>query len=116
MKEGILSAFRFGVLGEFASGALSFVDKDTELFLRQLTPLAASFRFVKIESNRKNREPAELCAMLRKIAPEIPATATTLAEALKQTMPHRQVLCGSLHLCGEALALRERKEYRSSSY
>lgn len=29
VKEGILAAFRFGVLSEFASGALSFVDKDT---------------------------------------------------------------------------------------
>jgi 2,3,4,5-tetrahydropyridine-2-carboxylate N-succinyltransferase len=29
VKEGILAAFRFGILAEFASGALSFVDKDT---------------------------------------------------------------------------------------
>ena len=29
VKEGILAAFRFGVLSEFASGALSFIDKDT---------------------------------------------------------------------------------------
>jgi 2,3,4,5-tetrahydropyridine-2-carboxylate N-succinyltransferase len=29
VKEGILAAFRFGVLTEFASGSLSFVDKDT---------------------------------------------------------------------------------------
>jgi 2,3,4,5-tetrahydropyridine-2-carboxylate N-succinyltransferase len=29
VKEGILHAFRFGVLAEFASGALSFIDKDT---------------------------------------------------------------------------------------
>jgi len=29
VKEGILAAFRFGVLAEFASGALSYVDKDT---------------------------------------------------------------------------------------
>src|SRR5438067_1004857 len=29
VKEGILAAFKFGVLAEFASGALSFVDKDT---------------------------------------------------------------------------------------
>src|ERR1043165_3301497 len=28
-KEGILAAFKFGVLAEFASGALSFIDKDT---------------------------------------------------------------------------------------
>jgi 2,3,4,5-tetrahydropyridine-2,6-dicarboxylate N-succinyltransferase len=29
VKEGILAAFRHGVLSEFASGALSFIDKDT---------------------------------------------------------------------------------------
>jgi 2,3,4,5-tetrahydropyridine-2-carboxylate N-succinyltransferase len=29
VKEAILAAFRFGVLAEFASGALSFIDKDT---------------------------------------------------------------------------------------
>ncbi|MDX1582054.1 MAG: 2,3,4,5-tetrahydropyridine-2,6-dicarboxylate N-succinyltransferase [Thermoanaerobaculia bacterium] len=29
VKKGILDAFRFGILQEFASGALSFVDKDT---------------------------------------------------------------------------------------
>ncbi|HET7711590.1 MAG TPA: 2,3,4,5-tetrahydropyridine-2,6-dicarboxylate N-succinyltransferase [Thermoanaerobaculia bacterium] len=29
VKQGILAAFRFGVLAEFASGALSYVDKDT---------------------------------------------------------------------------------------
>lgn len=29
VKQGILAAFRFGVLAEFASGALSFIDKDT---------------------------------------------------------------------------------------
>jgi len=29
VKEGILAAFRFGVASEFASGSLSFIDKDT---------------------------------------------------------------------------------------
>ena len=29
IKEGILAAFRFGIVAEFASGSLSFVDKDT---------------------------------------------------------------------------------------
>ena len=29
VKEGILAAFRFGILAEYASGSLSFVDKDT---------------------------------------------------------------------------------------
>ena len=29
VKEGILAAFRYGILAEFASGSLSFIDKDT---------------------------------------------------------------------------------------
>lgn len=29
VKEGILAAFRYGVLAEFASGSLSYIDKDT---------------------------------------------------------------------------------------
>jgi 2,3,4,5-tetrahydropyridine-2-carboxylate N-succinyltransferase len=29
VKEGILAAFKFGMLAEFASGSLSFIDKDT---------------------------------------------------------------------------------------
>ena len=29
VKEGILAAFRWGIPAEFASGALSFIDKDT---------------------------------------------------------------------------------------
>ena len=29
VKEGILAAFRFGIASEFASGSLSFIDKDT---------------------------------------------------------------------------------------
>ena len=58
----------------------------------------------------------ELCKLLNGLAPEIPCSGTTLEAALSQTMPHRQVLCGSLHLCGEALAIREKAEYRSSRY
>ena len=94
----------------------SFADKDTEIFLRQLIPLAASFRFVKVESARKSRDPEELCSMLRALSPETPCSGTTLEAALAEKMPHRQVLCGSLHLCGEALAVREARAYRSSRY
>ena len=94
----------------------SFADKETDLFLKQLIPLAASFRFVKVESARKSRTPEELCQLLNGLAPEIPGSGTTLEAAMSQTMPHRQVLCGSLHLCGEALALREKVAYRSSRY
>jgi len=94
----------------------SFADKETDLFLKQLIPLAASFRFVKVESARKSRDPEELCALLKTLAPELPCSGTTLEAALNQTMPNRQVLCGSLHLCGEALAIRGKSSYRSSRY
>ena len=94
----------------------SFSDKDTELFLRQLIPLAASFCFVKIESARKSRDPEELCAMLKRLSPQTPCTEGSLQNALRQNMPHRKVLCGSLHLCGEALAIRNGREYQSSRY
>ena len=94
----------------------SFVDKDTELFLQQLIPLAASFRFVKVESSRKSRSPEELCSLLHRLSPETPCSKAILKKALNEPRHHRRVLCGSLHLCGEALALRARQHYRSSRY
>ena len=68
------------------------------------------------ELARKSRTPDELCSLLKTLAPGLPCSGTTLEAALKQTMPNRQVLCGSLHLCGEALAIREKSSYRSSRY
>lgn len=94
----------------------SFADKDTREFLRALIPLAASFLFVGVESARKSRSPEELCTLLHELAPEIPCSATRLKDALSQPVPNRKVLCGSLHLCGEALALREQTGYRPSSF
>ena len=94
----------------------TFVDKDAAAFLKELIPLAASFLFVGVESARKSRSPEELCKLLHEIAPEIPCSASTLKEALSRPVPNRKVLCGSLHLCGEALALRNRTEYHSSSF
>ena len=94
----------------------SFSDKDTERFLRQLIPLAASFCFVRVDSARKSRSPEELCRILHQLSPSVPASSATLKEALERKTRNRQVLCGSLHLCGEALALREQRNYRSSRY
>ena len=115
--QGLAEALREVYPGEkfdFIYG--SFADKDTDLFLRQLIPLAASFQFVKVESMRKSRSPEELCALMQNLAPALPCSGTTLEKALKQPVPHRKVLCGSLHLCGEALAIREQQNYRSSRY
>lgn len=94
----------------------SFADKDTELFLRQIAPLAASFHFVKVNSARRSSPPEDLIRLLHSFAPEIPADAAELEYALTHRSNRRTVLCGSLHLCGEALALRGQREYRSSRY
>lgn len=84
----------------------AFSDKDVEHSLLLLAPLAASFRFVALHSERQSRTPAELVSMLLKIAPEIPSMASTLAEALSTSRSdHWNILCGSLHLCGEALGI-----------
>ena len=94
----------------------SFADKDTELFLRQIAPLAASFHFVKVNSARRSSPPEDLIRLLHSFAPEIPADTAELEYALTHRSNRRTVLCGSLHLCGEALALRGQREYRSSRY
>ena len=94
----------------------SFSDKDYLQFLEQLVPLAGSFRFVPVESARQCVPPEELCEKLHSLAPEIPCKAMALEEALQKSSDRRKVLCGSLHLCGEALALRQKVLYRSSRF
>ncbi len=94
----------------------SFADKDCETFLRTLAPLAASFTFVTVDSTRPSRTPEALAELLHGIAPDIPSQASDLKSALEVKMPHRKVLCGSLHLCGEAIALRRKQKYVSSRY
>ena len=94
----------------------SFADKDTVQFLQKLIPLAASFRFVPVESQRKSRDPQELCELLQRNEPALPVLKMSLEEALQKPAEHKKVLCGSLHLCGEALALRQKLDYHSSQY
>ena len=94
----------------------SFSDKDSASFLRTLVPLAASFTFVKLDSTRPCRAPGELAELLHGIAPDMPCSSSGLQNALDAETPHRKVLCGSLHLCGEAIALRRRMRYISSCY
>lgn len=94
----------------------SFSDKEYVPFLEKIMGLAASFTFVPVQSARKSVAPEELCKTLRILAPEIPCEAVSLEEALQKKVSHRKVLCGSLHLCGEALALRQSASYRSSRF
>lgn len=94
----------------------SFSDKEYLPFLEKIMDLAASFTFVPVQSARKSVSPEELCETLRRLAPEIPCEAMSLEKALQKKVSHRKVLCGSLHLCGEALALRQSVAFRSSSF
>lgn len=93
-----------------------FADKDADKALQELLPLAAGFHFVEIASARKCHPPEELCARIRQFSPGMSAAAATLEEALSWKTPRRKALCGSLHLCGEALALRAKTFCRSSCY
>lgn len=93
----------------------SFADKDYGDFLEKLLPLAASFLFVPVESARKCVEAEELCGKLHELS-SVPCAGMSLEEALEKKTSHRKVLCGSLHLCGEALALRQKATYKSSRF
>ncbi len=82
----------------------SFKDKDSRAVLGSLARIASEFVFVPVDSTRPSRSPAELSALLATGAPH--REASSLAEALKEAPPSgmRRLICGSLHLCGEALA------------
>ena len=83
----------------------AFSDKDTLESLRTLAPLALEFIFVRPESSRPSKSAAELESELARIALGIPATDSSLMDALASLEPARPaVLCGSLHLCGDVLA------------
>ncbi len=83
----------------------AFSDKDTMSGLAAMVPLALSFRFIHMDTMRASSTEEELASQLRTLAPDIPADGMSLEQALRLTYPDGEwrVLCGSLHLCGEAL-------------
>ncbi len=85
----------------------AFSDKDTFDGLKILAPVARSFQFVHMNTSRSSKTGAELCMELRRINPAIPSSKVSLASSLFSEFPDGdwKVLCGSLHLCGEALNL-----------
>lgn len=83
----------------------AFADKDTQSSLQILAPLAHSFTFLEMETMRACREAHALGDELEHAATEkIPWSCTTLDEALLNPAD-LTILCGSLHLCGDALAI-----------
>ena len=83
----------------------AFADKDTQSSLQILAPLAQSFTFLEMETMRACREAHALGTELEHAATEkIPWSCTTLEEALRNPAD-LTILCGSLHLCGDALAI-----------
>ncbi|MBR2427486.1 MAG: bifunctional folylpolyglutamate synthase/dihydrofolate synthase [Lentisphaeria bacterium] len=88
----------------------AFADKDTQSSLKILAPLAHSFTFLEMETMRACRDAHALGDELEHAALEkIPWSCTTLEKAL-QDPEDLTILCGSLHLCGDALALLEEQK------
>lgn len=82
----------------------SFSDKDTESGLRALVPLASEFVFLRPESSRSSKSFETLRQELFSIDPSLPCRESGLDEALSSLSPSiPTILCGSLHLCGDAL-------------
>ena len=100
-----LREVRPGEKFHFIFGA--FADKDTLAGLAALADLALSFRFVHMETGRTSKTGAELIAELAAVAPGVPCDAMPLDDAIAAGYPDGawRVLCGSIHLCGEAIPL-----------
>lgn len=83
----------------------SFKDKDSKAVIGSLAKVASEFVFVPVDSTRPSWSPEELSALLDSKTPH--RCATSLAEALSEGIPcgGRRLVCGSLHLCGEALSI-----------
>ena len=85
----------------------AFADKDTAAGLAALADLALSFRFIHMETSRESKTGAELAAELAAIAPGVPCDSMPLEQALTERYPDdaKRVLCGSIHLCGDAVPI-----------
>jgi len=86
--------------------------KDFPSSLAQLADIAAAFVFVSVNSPRA--VPAE--ELLAAAPPGVPAsTAASPEDALRAAGDARTLICGSLYLCGEALALLEDGRFEPSA-
>ena len=87
----------------------AFADKDTLTSLKILAPLALSFTFLEMETMRACHAAHELADELSQAATDdIPWSCTTLEEALRDP-EDLTILCGSVHLCGDALAILQKE-------
>lgn len=86
----------------------AFADKDTLTSLKILAPMALSFTFLEMETMRACHAAHALADELSQATTEsIPWSCTTLEEALRDP-EDLTVLCGSVHLCGDALAILQK--------
>ena len=88
--------------------------KDYAEALQQLAAVAHRFFFVTLRNPRA--VPAEILAASAPPNSEL-STFSSLAEALQtaRSLPERQLICGSLYLCGEALSLINHAEFEPSA-
>ncbi|MBR2440195.1 MAG: bifunctional folylpolyglutamate synthase/dihydrofolate synthase [Lentisphaeria bacterium] len=85
-----------------------FADKNAEEVVAAFAPLAEDVSFIAFDgSGREICSPAQLGGLLEKYAPGISWREADLAESLQKLTAESgiTVLCGSLHMCGEALEL-----------
>ena len=84
-----------------------FADKNAEEVVAAFAPLAKEVSWIEFDGSGRDIVPAEqLGALLEKANPGVPWQAEDLQTALDSLPQERlTILCGSLHLCGEALEL-----------
>lgn len=107
--QALASALREYFPGErfhFLAGC--FADKNAEEVVAAFAPLARTVSFIAFDgSGREICSPAQLGGLLEKYTPGIFWNEAELAESLHKlpSTAGMSVLCGSLHMCGEALEI-----------
>lgn len=107
--QALAAALREYFPGEkFQFFAGCFADKNAGEVVAAFAPLAREVSFIAFDgSGREICSPEQLGRLLEKYAPGTPWQEKTLEDALKHLPADdcMTVLCGSLHMCGEALEL-----------
>lgn len=92
----------------------NFADKDAKDMLKELIPFAEKFTFISFGTYRKSATAEELTSLVRSLGFTGEIASSTLEEVYETREKKKEelkkgrinILCGSLHLCGEYLLMR----------
>lgn len=101
----------------------NFADKDAKDMLKALVPFAAKFTFISFGTYRKSATAEDLTALVRSLGFTGECAKSSLEEVIEERKQkaeelkkgRKSILCGSLHLCGDYLLLKNCDPFKGNS-